>query len=305
MPLPSPEISRRVRGVVSGLLSLFLVLAVLGAVARPGWAGTVREEHLASAVLGRDYPFLVYLPDPPRGAPGKQAGAPLPVLYLLHGANGDEHAWVDKGKMVATLDRLIAEKRIKPLIVVMPGHKGMWWVDGHGDKAETVLLKELLPEVERRFPVRSDRAGRAVAGLSAGGFATLRLAFKYPQLFAAGAALSPAIYAPEPPAGSSARKDPAFQKKNGRFDARLWQRLNWPSLLDAYRNQPLRVPLYINSGDRDRFDIAYHAAVFHHTVRPLQPEAIAFRVVDGDHEWPVWERTLGDALLFMDPYLGG
>lgn len=275
------------------MITLLGLAAVLGS-AR---ASTVLHESLPSAALGRDYRFTVYLPD------GYQdSGLRYPVVYLLHGANGDENDWLVKGKVQPTLDTLIAEKRIQPVIVVMPGHKKAWWVDGNAEKAETVLLHELLPTVDSRFRTQPERTGRAFAGLSAGGLATIRLALIHPELFAAGAALSPAIYAPEPPANSSAIKDPPFQK-DGHFDGDTWMRLNWQGHFDAYKAQTLRVPLYLNSGDHDRFEIYYHAAVFYRALRALQPDKTIFRVVDGDHEWPVWEHSIGDALQYVMAYL--
>lgn len=92
-------------------------------------------------------------------------------------------------------------------------------------------------------------------------------------------------------------KDPSLQK-NGRFDGELWRQLNGPADFDGYRSQALRVPLYINSGDHDRFDIVYHAAVLYRDLLHLQPDSVEYRVVDGDHEWPVWEQTIGDALVY-------
>lgn len=275
---------------------MFFLLGLL-TVMGPAIAGTVLHESLPSATLGRDYRFTVYLPDGYDGS-----GLRYPVVYLLHGANGDENDWLVKGKVQPTLDRLISEKRIQPVIVVMPGHKKAWWVDANAEKAETVLLQELLPTVEKRFRTQPDREGRAFVGLSAGGLATIRLALMRPNLFAAGAALSPAIYEPEPPANSSAMKDPPFQK-NGRFDSETWLRLNWRAHFDAYKAQPVRVPLYVNSGDTDRFDIFYHAAVFYRDLRMIQPDKTVFRVVAGDHEWPVWEHSVGDALEYVMPYL--
>lgn len=271
----------------------------LGLLANMGaaMAGTVLHESLPSPTLGRDYRFTVYLPDGYEGS-----GLNYPVVYLLHGAKGDENDWLVKGKIRSTLDRLISARRIQPVIAVMPGHKSMWWVDAHAEQAETVLLKELLPTIEKRFRTLPEREGRAFAGLSAGGYATIRLALRHPDLFAAGAALSPAIYEPEPPANSSAVTDPPFQK-DGRFDREIWLRLNWRNQFDAYASQPLRVPLYLNSGDRDRFDIAFHAAEFHRMLRATQPDKTVFRVVDGDHEWPVWEHSIGDALEYTLSYL--
>lgn len=260
-------------------------------------ASTILHESLPSPTLGRDYLFTVYLPDG-----YETSGRAYPVVYLLHGAKGDENDWLVKGKAQQTLDRLIQDKRIQPVIAVMPGHKSMWWADANAERAETVLLKELLPAIETRFRTWPNRDGRAFIGLSAGGYATIRLALRYPELFVAGAALSPAIYEPEPPTSSSAVTDPPFQK-NGRFDRETWLRLNWRTSFDAYVAQPQRVALYINSGDRDRFDIAYHAAVFHQALRAHQPDKTVFRVVDGDHEWSVWEHSLGDALAYALGYI--
>ncbi|WP_207461753.1 alpha/beta hydrolase-fold protein [Azospirillum sp. SYSU D00513] len=262
-------------------------------------SGTVQELSLTSSHLADPYRYTVYLP---RGYESDCLS--YPVVYLLHGASGNERDWLDKGKVAPTLDRLIAEERIPPVVVVMPGHRAMWWVDGHADKAETVLLDDLLPEVEKRFRVSKEREGRVFAGLSAGGFATVRFAFTRPELFAVGLALSPAVYQPVPPQNSSAVKDPTFQK-DGAFDAELWKRLNWPALVEGYKAQPLRVPLYLNSGDHDRFDIVYHAAVLYQELRRIQPGSVEYRVVDGDHEWPVWEHTIGDALGYAAKYIKG
>lgn len=268
----------------------------LAAMTKPVEAGTVLEQSLASPTLGRDYRFTVYLPD---GYDGSCLS--YPVLYLLHGANGDEHDWLAKGKVEPTLDQLIAGGSMPPMIVVMPGHKQMWWVDANAEKSETVLMKELLPEVEHRFRTIAERGGRLLAGLSAGGYATVRLSFEHPEMFAAAAALSPAVYEPAPPSNSSAIKDPPFQK-DGKFDEATWSSLNWRPLFDTYRTQPLVVPLYINSGDIDRFEIPFHAAVLFRELQKHQPGKAAFRVVPGDHEWPVWAGSIGDALKYVSPY---
>lgn len=282
------------------LVMAFLVaLAAHAAVPGAARAGEVQTTTLASTLLGRDYAYSVYLPD------GYEADTRIyPVVYLLHGASGDETHWPERGHIKAVMDSLISKGKIPPMVAIMPGHKGMWWVDGAGEPGESVLLKELIPEVEKRFRVARDSSGKAVAGLSAGGYGTIRLIFQYPEMFAAAAALSPAVYVPEPPTTSSAVRDPPFQK-NGKFDKNIWQRLNWPGLIDGYLKQPVRVPLYINSGDHDHFDIVLHAAQFFQVLRPHQPDRIEFRVVDGDHEWAVWSSTIGEALIYMSAYLTG
>jgi len=282
---------------VGRLLPVFTLLVGLLLPAIAAAAGTIERHSLASGLLGRDYFFSVYLPQ----GYGPDTG-PYPVIYLLHGANGDENDWPVKGKVGPTLDRLITEGKLPPVVVVMPGHKQMWWVDGNGEPSESVLINELIPAVEQRFAVMRTREGRAIAGLSAGGHATIRQILKRPEMFSAAAALSPAIYDPAPPDTSSAMKDPPFQK-NGKFDKKEWERLNYPPLWDGYANQPVRVPLYLNTGDHDRFEIVSHATRFYVEMSKLQPQQVEFRVYDGGHEWPFWAQTIGEALEFIAPHL--
>lgn len=118
-------------------------------------------------------------------------------------------------------------------------------------------------------------------------------------MFAAGAALSPASYVPVPPSHSSGTRHPAYLDADGNFDSAKWDELNYTSYIDAYKAQDMVVPLYINSGDHDTFDIAYHAAVLYQTLREHQPNAVEFRVVDGDHEWQVWTNTLPEAMEYV------
>jgi enterochelin esterase-like enzyme len=260
----------------------------------PLLAGEVFTETFRSQALGRDYKYTVYLPDS-----YKKDAKKYPVLYLLHGAGGDENEWIFKGGAKETLDALIARGLIKPMVVIMPGHTAGWWVDGAKDKGETALVKELMPNAESKYRIDASGANRLIAGLSAGGFGSLNLMMKYPKMFAAAAILSPAIYDPVPPSHSSGVRQPPFQK-DGKFDPELWKSLNYVSHIEAYKKSGVIVPLYINSGDHDTFSIAFHSANLYEKLRLHQPGKIELRIVDGDHEWMVWRDTLGDALLFMN-----
>ena len=124
-----------------------------------------------SDALGRSIPMYVYLPD------GYQtAKEPYPVIYMLHGAESKEDSWVDRGGIKVTADNLIARKQLRPSVIVMPTTGPQtWYVDGNADKAETAILKDLLPFVEKKYNTRKDRAGRSVAGLSMGGYGALNL----------------------------------------------------------------------------------------------------------------------------------
>lgn len=269
-----------------------LSMLALG-LAAPTIAGEVTHHSFASETLGRDYAYNIYLPD------GYDDGdLTYPAMYLLHGSFGNENRWVVNGRMQPTVDRLIAEGAIPPAVIIMPGSES-WWVDGYNEPAETAFFEDLIPHIEATYRVIPEREGRVVGGLSAGGYGTVNFVLEHPDMFAAGAALSPASYVPVPPDHSSGNRHPAYLDADGNFDPEKWQALNYTAHIDAYKAQDTVVPLYINSGDHDTFDIAYHAAVLYQTLREHQPGAVEYRVVDGDHEWQVWVDTLPEALEFV------
>ncbi|CAN0606054.1 unnamed protein product, partial [Ectocarpus sp. 12 AP-2014] len=141
-----------------------------------------------------------------------------------------------------------------------------------------------------------------IGGISAGEFGTVNLAMKHPELFAAAMAFSPASYQGLPPEGSTAWTHPTFQNAAGEFDPELWYRLNYEALIEDYMAGEYVVPFYINSGDHDGLDIAYHAAVLFQRLREHQVDQVEYRVIDGGHEWPVWIETLPEALVFAFQY---
>jgi S-formylglutathione hydrolase FrmB len=276
-----------------------LLVSLALAASMPSFSADVVTDGFTSSALGRRYAFTVYLPQ----GYSEEASRRFPVLYLLHGANGDEQEWLAKGNVRAVLDQLIEQKKIEPLVVVMPGDFGGWWVDGSHESSETALLKELLPVVEERYRVRTDRGGRLIAGSSAGGYAVARFALKYPELFVAGAALSPAVYVDEPPATSSARSQLQFTDAAGHYSKKAWARLNYPPLLVSYAKQSLRVPMYVNAGDHDRYGIAHEALTLFEQLERIQPGQDELRIVGGDHEWAVWAATIGEAVTYVARYL--
>lgn len=260
-------------------------------------AGEVIHGSFDSATLKRPYVYNIYLPD------GYQAsGLQYPVLYLLHGNLGTEDSWVRNGNIAETADTLIAAGKIPAQLIVVPADPRFWWADGAEEKALTAFVKELVPHVDQQYRTLTQREGRAIAGYSAGGFGTVNIALQYPQLFAAAAPLSPAVYIPVPPADSSATRQDTFVR-DGEFDPELWQRNNWVSFIDAYRERGIVVPFYINTGDHDRFDIAYHATMFYMALREFQPDFAELRIFDGDHNFDAWGKTVGDAMQYMARYL--
>lgn len=274
---------------LTGVLAMLLVACCSAAA-----AGEIRREVVASAALGRDMSYVVYLPDDYTVARRR-----YPVLYLLHGAGGDENVWVEKGKIRELADRLIEQRAIPPAIIVMPGCSACWWIDGTKDKAETAFWSELVPQIARRYRTIERRSGMLVAGLSAGGFGAVRYALEYPERIAAVAALSPAVYNTVPPEASASRTQPPFMGADGKFSEQMWQEKNYPALFDGYVKQRVRTPFFLVSGDGDKLGIAFETALLFKRLFEVQPELSELRIVDGDHSWTVWGTAIEEALRYV------
>ena len=137
--------------------------------------GAVSSVTYYSTALGRFRRMHVYTP------PGYAAGgSKYPVLYLLHGAGDCDDSWTSVGRAGFILDNLLAERKAKPMIVVMPaGHTapGGFRLPTDNDDFARDFVNDVLPYVEKNYRVRTERAQRAIAGLSMGGAQTLNIAF--------------------------------------------------------------------------------------------------------------------------------
>lgn len=136
--------------------------------------GKIDSIMYTSKTVGTSRKAIIYTP------PGYSASKKYPVLYLLHGIGGDEKEWLNGGKPQVILDNLYAEKKLQPMIVVMPNGRAMKddRVVGNIMEPEKVkafavfekdLLSDLIPFIEKKYPVYKDREHRAIAGLSMGG----------------------------------------------------------------------------------------------------------------------------------------
>jgi enterochelin esterase-like enzyme len=127
-----------------------------------------------SKTVGNSRRALVYTP------PGYSSENKYPVLYLLHGIGGDEKEWLNGGQPQVIIDNLYAQSKAQPMIIVLPNGRAMKDDRATGnimapDKVQAFatfeqdLLQDLIPYIEKNFPVKTDRENRAVAGLSMGG----------------------------------------------------------------------------------------------------------------------------------------
>ena len=151
--------------------------------------GKIDTINYPSKTVGVTRKTLVYTP------PGFSKKNKYPVLYLLHGIGGDEKEWFKNGQPQVILDNLYAEKRIEPMIVVLPNGRAMKDDRAIGnifDSAkvqafatfEKDLLTDLIPFIEKKYPVHKDRDHRAIAGLSMGGGQSLNFGLANMEKFA-------------------------------------------------------------------------------------------------------------------------
>ena len=191
----NPWVIRDVRNTFSAFIlpgeeSRFLQLS-------SGNQGSVHEIWYPSPTLDMEQRRMkVYLP------PGyHENNETYPVLYLLHGGGGDEEAWTELGLANRIIDNLINSGEANPMIVVMtngnPNQTSTWHVNpGHERPRETTsenpmaninfehsLVQDVIPFIESRYRVKTNRENRAVTGLSMGGWQTQNLALNYPEVF--------------------------------------------------------------------------------------------------------------------------
>lgn len=134
--------------------------------------GTLEMIEYDSKSVGTRRKALVYTP------PGYSADQKYPVLYLLHGIGGDEEEWRRNGQPNVILDNLLADKKAVPMIVVMPNGRAQADDRAGSNPMSTApafglfdrdLLGSLIPFIQSKYSVKSDRENRALAGLSMGG----------------------------------------------------------------------------------------------------------------------------------------
>ncbi len=156
--------------------------------------GTVSRMWYDSPNLGMKRRLTVYTP-----AGYETSGKKYPVFYLLHGMGGDEEAWIALGRTAQILDNLIAQGKAKPMIVVMtngnasqeaaPGETQYGLVPPTTQLPKTMegsfetAFPDVVKFVDKTFRTQANKRGRAIAGLSMGGFHSLHISKQYPDMF--------------------------------------------------------------------------------------------------------------------------
>jgi enterochelin esterase-like enzyme len=228
--------------------------------------GTVEMRYYDSKSTGSTRKTWVYTP------PGyDKSTAKLPVLYLLHGGDGDETMWTTFGKMNNILDNLIAERKAGPMIVVTPSAYAYPPVNGvANDKQRTDfekdLLTDLIPFVQANYRVAADKEHRALAGLSMGGGLTLAIAPRHLEVFSRMALFS-----------SGAGNDPATSLKDlvaNQKNLNTQMKVFWMGI-------GTEDPGYANA--KKTADYLDSVGIKH-----------SFKTMPGAHTWIVWRNFLNE-----------
>jgi S-formylglutathione hydrolase FrmB len=254
----------------------------------------VRTTTLRSAALGRDVPCAVHLP--PSYAEGSKT---YPVVYALHGLFERSQFWERRG-LAAILDELWARHGLPEFVVVAVDGGNSFFLNSPQGAYEDLVTKDAIAYAESSYRVRRERAGRALFGVSMGGYAALRIALSHPDLYAAVATHSAMLLAgpPRPGQGADPYQLAAFARAFGEPpDLALW-RANDP-LEWAQRADPRAVPaLSFDCGDHDRYGLgAGHEELHRRLLARGVPHEFALR--PGDHGYEYVRTVLPASLEFL------
>ena len=281
---------------------LFLLFMALSLDTNSQTFGKVIETKIVkSTILGKDVRYTVYLPPD-----YDYSQRTYPVVYLLHGYTDDNTGWLQFGEVNRYADKGIADGIIPPMIIIMPNGDSSWYINSYDgkEKYEDFFIKEFMPSVEKSYRIKAEKRYRGIAGLSMGGYGTLIYSLKYPELFAAAAPLSAAVFDDN---ALTTMPDQNYDRILGQLYGRNLkdkERLNqtWYSnsvlkIVDGKSTDDLKkVRYWIDCGDDDfltKGNSLLHIAL---TDKKVPHE---YRVRDGAHNWNYWRTGITDALQFI------
>jgi enterochelin esterase-like enzyme len=261
----------------------------------------IEQKTVTSKILNKDVKYTIYLP-----ADYNISERTYPVVYLLHGYTDDNTGWLQFGEINRYADKAIADGTIPPMIIVMPNGDSSWYINSYDgkEKYEDFFIREFMPSIEKIYRIKAEKRYRGVAGLSMGGYGTLIYSLKHPELFAAAAPLSAAVFDDDalvnfPKNNWDVTFAPLFGR-NLEAKARLtdsWYDNSILKIVETKSTDDLKkVRYWIDCGDEDfltKGNCLLHIAL---TDKQVPHE---FRVRDGAHTWTYWRTGITDALQFI------
>ena len=278
-------------------LVLFSVVFVLVFSLMQAQTGKVFDKlSHSSKILKMDRNYAVYLP--PDYDSSQRS---YPVLYLLHGAGDDQTGWVQFGEVLHITDKAIKEGKVTPMIIVMPDafttKLGYFNLPDGSWNYEDYFFEELMPYVEQKYRIKSEKRYRAIAGLSMGGGGSFMYALHRPDLFSSACPLSayigPATFEEMMDGFTNFYKISVTEKEAAPY----FKRHNALELIKEMTKEQIEsVRWYIDCGDDDFLFEGNSLIHIELNKRQIKHE---YRVRDGAHTWTYWRESLPEVLKFV------
>ncbi|MGB2568899.1 alpha/beta hydrolase-fold protein [Micromonospora citrea] len=193
------------------------------------------RDDYESTAMGRRVQFNVYLPKSYTRTVDKR----FPVVYMLNGFNGSNIEW-EARDMDAVLDRLVADNDLEESVVVFPDGQSGWYVDTSVGNYRSMIVKEIVPLVDREYRTIADREHRGLSGVSMGGHGAFTVGLSHPELFGSIASHMGALSFPPLIGTPAERAANASQQPIAMVNARTSEQLN-------------RYRYYFDGGDSDEY----------------------------------------------------
>lgn len=251
--------------------------------APPASGDVVEQRSFFSAALQRQMRYDIVLPA--GYASGQQR---YPVLYLLHGWQGDETNWVKLTHLVELASRYA-------LIIVTPQALNSWYVDSATNPADhyaDYIADDLIAEIDGHYRTIASSHQRAIAGLSMGGYGSLLLSLRHPGLFSFAASISGAFTGPSGAEQVMPQLKPSTDQAFGPVGSQTREENNLDTLIAAA--DPAKTPyMLLDCGTADPFLPANRHVVDEIWSRGFDYE---YHELPGAHTWSFWDNSLPNLL---------
>jgi S-formylglutathione hydrolase FrmB len=296
----------KARGRALVFAAVLLMMGWAAICAAPAAAAPGRAEcrTTPSKILGHPVPYCVILPSDYDA----NKTSDYPALYFLHGLGGNEQLLLNSGGMNMIQD-LRDSKRIGEFLIVAPDAGRSFFINSRDGKVryEDFFVREFLPYIESHYRVRAERKARGITGVSMGGYGALRFALKYPDLFVAVSAHSPALIETLPNIKISPDQAVAVAEVLGKafgspVNAAFWQRES-PFTIVKDGAKPAGLQIYFDCGTDDEFGFYKGNAQFDQllTARGIPHE---FHLYPGGHDWDYFAEHLPASFEFQSRAFG-
>jgi len=285
---------------------LFLLIAGVSAAAQSRIDCSALNSHVLQQVIH----YCVYLPAGYDAAAAPTLSKRYPVLYFLHGLGDNEQTLFNSGGWTL-LDDLRNQHKMGDFLIVAPEGRRSFYINSADGSVRysDFFLQEFLPLIENKYRVRPGRAGRAISGISMGGYGALRFAFVHPELFSAVSAQSAALITESPQALDAASRTGA--PLAGVLAVVFGKPINVPHWSDnspfvlAKRNAAVlkKLAIYFNCGQDDNYGFEKGAAALHDE---LQRESVKheYRAYPGDHSLTYFLSHFAEVMEFHSRAFG-